>query len=65
MRRPERAEFDPRHRRMLEHWAAEGCEVSAYMLKHSMYFPEALEALLDEKQKARGGKPAPVPEEAE
>ena len=37
--------FAPGHRRALEAWAADGCRISAYMLRHDVWFPDAIEAL--------------------
>jgi hypothetical protein len=37
--------FSPDHRAALERYAASGCPVSRYMLDHSVWFPEALEAM--------------------
>lgn len=53
------AVFDPTHRDELERWAALGCPVSQYMLKHNVWFPEALEQL----HRERCQQPVPVPEE--
>jgi hypothetical protein len=53
------ADFDPGQRARLEQWAASGCDLSRYMLKHNVGFAEAVVAL--HRQRCR--EPVPVPDD--
>lgn len=47
---PDGKPFDPDHRASLAIQAASGCRVSAYMITHDCWYPEAIAALVMARQ---------------